>query len=138
MPGLWVRHAACSAAVVRTSVQATLEHAEVTAEDTYDVILVVSELISNAIRHAPALPSGHIAVRWSVQSAGCTIRVTDGGCTPPLMAMNPGGTDVQGRGLAIVSTIADGWGTESQHDSTTVWAFCRFNRSARAVELASA
>lgn len=138
VPGLWVRHAASSAAVVRTSVQACLERAGVTQDDGYDVTLVASELISNAVRHAPSLPSGHIAVRWSVSADGCLICVTDGGCATPLSALSPERTEVGGRGLAIVSTLAQDWGTQSHNDSTTVWAFCRFHQPARTAELASA
>ena len=37
-------------------------------------MLVLSELVSNAIKHAAPLPSGEIRVRWSVRPTSCTSR----------------------------------------------------------------
>src|SRR5205085_8418855 len=44
-----------------------------------DTVLVVSELVSNSIRHAQPLPSGDICVRWSLDPDHVHVEIVDGG-----------------------------------------------------------
>ena len=48
-----------------------------------DAMLVLSELVSNAVKHAAPLPSGEITVRWSVRADVLHIEITDGGAGHP-------------------------------------------------------
>ena len=78
-----------------------------------DVVLAVSELVTNSVRHAG--PGGLVQV--SVMASHDTIRleVTDEG--PCFDAKNPKG---DGLGLRIIDAIADDWGVES-NGACTVW-----------------
>jgi anti-sigma regulatory factor (Ser/Thr protein kinase) len=128
--GLWVKHSASSAAVVRDSVFIGLTREGVSADDAYDATLLVSELVGNAVRHAPSLPSGHVAVRWEIHDDGCQLEVSDGGRSEHLDPVIAADSDTSGRGLAIVSALAERWGVKSNADSTTVWLFYRFSHQA--------
>jgi hypothetical protein len=76
---LWVRHAPTSASIVRRRVRAALIRAGATEDEALDAALIASELVGNAVRHAPALPSGHLLVECRVKDGGYLITVTDGG-----------------------------------------------------------
>ncbi|CAN5775117.1 hypothetical protein BH23ACT4_BH23ACT4_09130 [soil metagenome] len=79
-----------------------------------DLALVVSELVSNAVRH-----SGHGSVFVSLKQTGdnrVRLEVKDPGpCFDP---EHPPGGD--GMGLQLVSKVADSWGIENDGDCT-VW-----------------
>ncbi|MEV4621798.1 ATP-binding protein [Asanoa sp. NPDC049573] len=89
-----------------------------------DVVAVTGELVGNAVRHARALPGGVIRVAWSVSSGGVVeVRVTDGGGGQVRPRSRPAGPDaLDGRGLQIVSKLADRWGVEHDRHGQSVWA----------------
>ncbi|HTZ42850.1 MAG TPA: ATP-binding protein [Jatrophihabitans sp.] len=121
MATLWVRHAPASAAVARRSVSAAFEQAGVTADEAYDAALIASELVGNAVRHGLPLPSGHIAVDWSLDGASYRISVTDGGRAPQIEPRSAAVQDTSGRGLMIVAALASQWGVDSDGPGTRVW-----------------
>lgn len=129
MSTLWVRHASGSAAIARRSVLAAFGDAGVTGEPALDAALIASELVGNAVRHAAPLPSGQLAVSWSLGDEGYQISVTDGGTdnsAADISARQPDGRDTCGRGLQIVAALADTWGVAAEDDgATTVWARAR-------------
>jgi anti-sigma regulatory factor (Ser/Thr protein kinase) len=87
-----------------------------------DAMLVISELVSNAVKHAAALPGGEVRVAWSVDAACMHLETTDGG---GMSRPNPAvatGFALGGRGLDIVRTIIDQWGVTQDGASVTVWA----------------
>lgn len=122
MGSLWVRHASSSASVVRRSVSAVLLQAGATESDAFDASLIATELVGNAVRHAPPLPSGHLVVTWTLSSSDYTLSVTDGGNARELAVQTSAAGDTSGRGLSIVAAIADDWGVHPGIGSTTVWA----------------
>jgi serine/threonine-protein kinase RsbW len=84
--------------------------------------IVVSELVSNAIRHARPLTDGNLRVHWKSRSGVVEIEVTDGGgeSTPrpaPRTIWGP-----SGRGLRIVRSLAHEWGVTEDRSGSTVWA----------------
>ena len=84
--------------------------------------IVISELVTNAVRHARPLPAGKIRVSWSVRASVVEIDVTDGGgpTTPhpaPRSVWSAGG-----RGLRIVGSLAHEWGVRENRSGSTVWA----------------
>jgi anti-sigma regulatory factor (Ser/Thr protein kinase) len=87
-----------------------------------DVVLVVSELLSNALRHARPLPSGDLRVSWGLEGGAVQVVVTDGGATtrPHIVAATVSSTG--GRGLSIISDVARDWGVSDGEDETNVWA----------------
>jgi anti-sigma regulatory factor (Ser/Thr protein kinase) len=119
---VWVRHAPTSAAVVRHSVLAALSSYNPSPDEAFDASLIASELVGNAVRHAPPLPSGHLAVEWFIDENAYLIAVTDGGDDTDLTIQRPAGWETSGRGLAIVAALADDWGAEHRNGTTRVWA----------------
>ncbi len=121
-----VPHHAQGARVARHRL--TGELAESITQDLLgDVVAVVAELVGNAIRHARPLPGDVVQVAWRVRSGALRqwveVRVTDGGGDPQLPAPRSAGLDaVDGRGLTIVSALADRWGVERDGTGQSVWA----------------
>ncbi len=80
--------------------------------------LLVSELVTNSVRHART--DGTLVIR----RRGDSIRVetTDSGQGPPEI-QHPGPDEPSGRGLAIVARVAPRWGVERRADlhGKTVW-----------------
>jgi anti-sigma regulatory factor (Ser/Thr protein kinase) len=87
-----------------------------------DAMLVLSELVSNAVKHAAPLPSGQIIVRWSVQADVLHIEITDGGASTRPHASTAALSSLGGRGLDIVRTVSSQWGVTEAGGSVTVWA----------------
>lgn len=113
--------------MARKSVQAAFERAGLAADDAHDAALIASELVANSVRHASPLPSGHLAVDWSLDADGYLISVTDGGGQHDIELRATDGSDVSGRGLMIIDALAQSWGvsdgtTDRGGVSTTVWA----------------
>jgi anti-sigma regulatory factor (Ser/Thr protein kinase) len=131
---LWVRHAPSSASLVRHSVAAAMTSGGLSEAEAFDAALIASELVGNAVRHAPALPSGHLMIEWVLDAAGYTISVTDGGGMHAIEVIPSTVWDTAGRGLCIVAAVADTWGVTPGDGRTTVWAHSR--RAASTVELA--
>ena len=69
-------------------------------------MLVLSELVSNAVKHAAPLPSGEIAVRWEVLDDLLHIEITDGGAGTRPHASVAALSALGGRGLDIVRTVS--------------------------------
>ncbi|RKS06498.1 histidine kinase-like protein [Nocardiopsis sp. Huas11] len=99
-----------------------------------DAALILSELVSNALRHASPLctpedPDGSVGVSWRVEiDRGSTgggwveLAVRDGGSSTMPRVARPSISGLGGRGLGIVQTLSGRWGTEMDATTTTVWA----------------
>ncbi|GAA1574690.1 MULTISPECIES: ATP-binding protein [Kribbella] len=88
-----------------------------------DAQLVLSELLSNAIRYAPPLPAGEVRAAWWIDKAGIHVEVTDGrGDTEPQRISDPHPESIGGRGLAIVDILTSGWGVRTAANHRTVHA----------------
>ncbi|MFL6114802.1 MAG: ATP-binding protein [Catenulispora sp.] len=138
------RHALCDA----------LKRMRVAPPAADDAVLILSELVSNALRHALPLSGGTIRVAWWMEDSRILrIAVTDGGRQNPdgntassvlagvkLRAADLDDVDesaVDGRGLGIVGLLADAWGVEpcpvqdappradDRGEPKTVWAAVR-------------
>jgi len=82
-----------------------------------DIVLVTSELASNAILHtASGHPGGWFWVCMTRHDDGVAIQVTDqGGTTRPGAGLNGG---ERGRGLMLVEALASRW---AAHDTGSGW-----------------
>jgi anti-sigma regulatory factor (Ser/Thr protein kinase) len=91
-----------------------------------DVVLVISELVTNSVRHAGLDASD--PVQLSVNVDGDTVRVAvrdmGPGFKPPPAPDDPG--HVGGWGLVLVEQLADRWGVEQDGDANVVW--CELKR----------
>jgi len=78
--------------------------------------LLVSELTTNVVRHAHT----HFSLCADVTPLTVRVEVADGTREPPVIN-TPGPRDVGGRGLFLVSQLAQNWGTEPIPDGKLVW-----------------
>lgn len=91
-----------------------------------DIMLVVSELVGNALRHARPLPTGDVKVSWAVRDRDVRVSVTDGGGpTSPRILKTPVSA-LGGRGLSIVAEMSATWGVERSATTSTVYATLPF------------
>jgi PAS domain S-box-containing protein len=93
----------------------------VRAERLYDLQLLVSEVVTNAVRHGGARQGEHIDVRIALTPTQVRIEVRDPGpgfadVTPQLPATDRGG----GYGLYLVDLLAHDWGVSGE-EGTCVW-----------------
>ena len=107
---------------VRHAVVADLRARDLTEQTIDESEIVVSELMTNAIRHARPLADGCLRVRWKVRGEVVELEVTDGGGdTAPVPA--PAAVWVSsGRGLRIIRSLAHEWGVGEDKGGQTVWA----------------
>jgi anti-sigma regulatory factor (Ser/Thr protein kinase) len=89
---------------------------DVDRELAEDVRLVASELVSNVVLHTQG--GGRLVV-WADDRV--RIEVHDQDPTAPVV-LDVSISSITGRGLAIVSGIADRWGVERRDDGKATWA----------------
>jgi anti-sigma regulatory factor (Ser/Thr protein kinase) len=114
--------AAASVGMARRRLVSDLIAAGIYDSAVCDVALVISELLSNALRHAAPLPGSKLRVAWRIDPASIQVSVSDGGgpTRPELGEPTQGATG--GRGLRIVEKLSSRWGTSTGEEGTTVWA----------------
>jgi anti-sigma regulatory factor (Ser/Thr protein kinase) len=122
---LMLPYTASSVGVARRRLIGDLSEAGVFEATACDAGLVLSELISNALRHATPLQGSVVRVAWWLDDDCLEIAVSDGG-GPTMPAVNePGNSAIGGRGLGIVDRLSLRWGVCTSPDGegeTTVWA----------------
>ena len=87
------------------------------------LLLLVSELVSNSVRHAGLRPDQRIRLRAHNANAHAYVEVCDAGRSGRVPAkrdqhdaLEPGGL-----GLVLVDEMADRWGVHCHADLTCVW-----------------
>jgi anti-sigma regulatory factor (Ser/Thr protein kinase) len=104
-----------SASTARAYVRRTLT--DVCPPDLVDVAaLLASELVTNAILHART----PLSIDVTSGPRGVRIAVTDDSPTLPRVRDHMPGAST-GRGLQMVASLADAWGTDLNGASKTVW-----------------
>jgi len=79
-------------------------------------VLLTSELVTNALLHARSPAELHVRL------AGGCLRVGVSDRTPVIPVRKRYGKEAAtGRGLLLVETLADAWGTEPNEDGKEVW-----------------
>ncbi|HMF03832.1 MAG TPA: ATP-binding protein [Acidimicrobiia bacterium] len=110
----------------------TLSDWNVPPERVEVVQLVVSELVTNALRHAP--DSSAVTLQLLVRDDCIELRVSDSGVGAPERhrPSDPGTGIESGRGVWIVDAFTDRWGTvPNRHGGKTVWCEIRTERSTK-------
>ena len=91
-----------------------------------DVVLIISELVTNSVRHAGLDASE--PVQLSVRVEGDTVRVAvrdpGPGFKPPPAPSDP--AHVGGWGLVLVEQLAERWGVDHDGQANVVW--CELKR----------
>jgi two-component sensor histidine kinase len=99
-----------------------------------DAALVVSELLSNAIRHAQPLPGANLQVAWAVDDDHVEVAVSDGGSPTRPQPTHASVSALGGRGLDIVEFLSRQWGVRTDDTGLTVWAVLAAPAGRRRVE----
>jgi anti-sigma regulatory factor (Ser/Thr protein kinase) len=89
-------------------------------ERLHDVRLLVSELVTNAVRHADLAPEEAIRLIVEESAGGLRVEVHDPGRGFDWTGRDRGAEEPGGWGLYLVETLADRWGVD-RNDVTTVW-----------------
>ncbi len=111
-----------SVAIARQRLTADLLAAGIFDSAVGDAVLVVSELLSNAIRHARPLAGSSVQVAWALGDEAVEVAVSDGGGPTRPLAGHASLSALGGRGLDIVEYVARTWGVRSDDAGLTVWA----------------
>lgn len=114
----WRRHRRC-VALARSQLRKTPARWEL-ADLTDPAVLVLSELMTNAVVHARIPPGREIATRFVPVSAGVRIEIHDASDDQPtLRAPDESG----GFGLRLVDSLSTRWGVEKRNGvGKCVWA----------------
>jgi anti-sigma regulatory factor (Ser/Thr protein kinase) len=105
-----------AASIARRATRDRLQAWDMDEETTFTAELIVSELVSNAIRYgAPPLQLRLIHDRM------LTCEVTDSASSAPHVK-HARTVDEGGRGLFIISHLTDHWGTRYHDRGKTIWA----------------
>jgi anti-sigma regulatory factor (Ser/Thr protein kinase) len=104
--------------------RAVAECGLVAREQEPTLLLLVSELVSNSVRHAGMAEAEEIHLRARAQTDRAYVEVCDAGHAgrtptvrePELDALQPGGL-----GLQLVDAMADRWGVVRSERETCVW-----------------
>jgi anti-sigma regulatory factor (Ser/Thr protein kinase) len=109
-----------SAAAARHAVEGL---AEDIGEQLGDVRLLVSELVTNSLRHAQAGPDESIRLTVLADAARVRVEVSDPGEGFQLSGSADDQDAVEGWGLYLVATLSDRWGVDRAADRTasSVW-----------------
>ncbi|WP_449062207.1 ATP-binding protein [Planomonospora algeriensis] len=89
-----------------------------------DVLLLLSEVVTNAITHSYSgrTAGGRVAVRVTRTSGGVHVEVADGGSVTGAPTMHvPEVDDDGGRGLWLVNLLAAAWGSHHGEAGGSVW-----------------
>ncbi|MET9461946.1 ATP-binding protein [Streptomyces canus] len=103
---------------VRLTIRSGLRHWGL-SQVTESAELLATELVTNAFKHG----CGDVGVRLYVTASHLLIEVRDGSPVRPVSG-RAALDDEDGRGLLLVSSIADHWGVSP--DGTTTWCSLPF------------
>jgi anti-sigma regulatory factor (Ser/Thr protein kinase) len=107
-----------SAAQARRALANVSDH--VSPRRLEDARLLVSELVTNAIRHAGLSDADVITLVLEIDDRGLRIEVRDPGPGFELAEPTPDPARPSGWGLYLVRELSDRWGVERDHE-TLVW-----------------
>ncbi|MEY9966174.1 anti-sigma regulatory factor (Ser/Thr protein kinase) [Streptacidiphilus sp. MAP12-16] len=100
-----------------------LDSWQVDGESAESVLLVLSELVTNAVQHARPPLSVQLHLHEDQADRYVWIGITDGGPVPPVQGHKGRCPDDEhGRGLIIVDALAVAHGTQPHAGGATHWA----------------
>ncbi|WP_406333791.1 ATP-binding protein [Streptomyces sp. NBC_00203] len=87
-----------------------------------DCVLMLSELVTNAILYGEAEEPWRVRVEWSRLGEALRVDVHNPGFPAEVRLRSPSASDAQGRGLCLVDALADSWAAgPSRFGGTVVW-----------------
>lgn len=122
----WSRHPRC-VGLARWELRKALEGWGLAGLEE-SAVLILSELLTNAGRHARVTPGREIETRYVRLADSLRIEVHDAAPERP-DKREPAAEDCGGRGLVLVEALADGWGVKDRHGpGKAVWAELSLSR----------
>jgi anti-sigma regulatory factor (Ser/Thr protein kinase) len=114
---LQLPHTTDSVRRARRTIAAFLEPAEIPVSIIDDVLLLVSELVTNAVVHAgsPAV----VRLDADIERIKVAVADRDRDRAPEIVEAEPFSSS--GRGVLLVDRLAARWGVEPQHQGKVVW-----------------
>lgn len=116
----WFSQRSKSVGTARREAADTLRGWGCKPEAVATIELIVSELTTNVIKHA-RVPGRLFEVRLEYRGDVCDVEVSDT-CDVHPQAVCSDGDAESGRGLALVDTLAEKWGSRDRVIGKTVWA----------------
>jgi serine/threonine-protein kinase RsbW len=104
--------------------RAVARHGLVGSDQEATLLLLVSELISNSVRHAGLREDERIRLRAWRADESAYVEVCDAGRSGRIPAKRDHGLEALkpgGLGLVLVDEMADRWGVACSDDQTCVW-----------------
>jgi len=74
-----------------------------------DALIVISEMIANAVSHGVPGHDGTIEISWSISGSLLELSVLDAGVGGHLKPVDFDEDSLSGRGLSIINRVADRW-----------------------------
>ena len=74
-----------------------------------DALIVISEMIANAVSHGVPASDGTIEISWSINGVLLELSVCDAGKGASLEPVDFDEDSLSGRGLSIINRVADRW-----------------------------
>jgi anti-sigma regulatory factor (Ser/Thr protein kinase) len=119
-----------SAAAIARNALVPIE-AQVDEDLMADVRLLVSELVTNSVRHADVPPPALVSLDVSLDARKIHVEVRDSGSGFEPRRRRPGQSKAGGWGLYLVERLADRWGV-MRNTVTRVWFEIDLGRRSRA------
>ena len=105
-------------AAARSFAATVLRGWDIPRQSIEDVVLLVSEMVSNAVEHAGAATPLRLTLRRGVRRL--RVSVSDGSPIRPVLR-RVDRHSLRGRGMHLVDRLADRWGTEEEAPGKRVW-----------------
>lgn len=95
--------------IARTKLAAFLTVHRASSAVIDDALIVISEMIANAVSHGMPKQDGTIEISWSINGTLLELSVLDGGSCESLKPVDFDEDSLSGRGLSIINRVADRW-----------------------------
>lgn len=96
-------------AIARTRLAAFLTVNQASASVIDDALIVMSEMIANAVSHGSPCEDDVVEISWSIHGDLLELSVLDSGTGSSLRPIDFDEDSLSGRGLSIISRVADRW-----------------------------
>lgn len=102
----------------RQAISDWLKAVNCSSDRRHDFLLMISELVTNAVVHARSAPQ----LAASVRGGRFRVEVYDDDRRPPVVRLPGNAVDGGGSGLRIVAGLSERWGWEPTATGKCVWA----------------
>lgn len=100
---------ASTPAIARTRLAGFLTVHQAPSRVIDDALIVLSEMIANAVSHGSPDPDGEMEISWAIHDDLLELSVSDAGVGASLKPVDFDEDSLSGRGLSIIRRVADRW-----------------------------